>query len=568
MQKMTNTETEGKMYVVLMFTLFPLFVLNGYSNITLTKCVTFVALTAFFVITLLVNYILSLRGGNRPNLSINRMLSSLYFPDWFLFLMLIFTIISCILSPYSGAKNSSGQSLLFFGAGRFDGILFVFIYMVIFWLTARHGKFGKWYAVALTLTTGIMCVIALYQLSGVNVFNLYPKSAYKGYYNHFVATIGNVDMMAGYLSMVWPLMWVGYILFPFESGENIPEFIKKQGAKDITKAYSIFIKLVPYVFLIVLVPAIYIGFKIEVELFKVTFGAVLFVMIPLLTHSFKNVCRMLEGLSAIILGVGLSSAVTYTYVESEEKTLTDFNATPAFWMCIILAFVLILGVIVLRRVKNKSDKKIKKSKKKTEKISPRSPYFYLSSGIVLSEILCLIGAFVYLRFIYVPTAQSGFMYDLYELSRGNLTETAGSHRGAIWKYSLKMAKENLFFGAGTGTFAKSFKAFTKEVGYNYYQNKNLDFAHNEYINILCTTGIFGLLTYLGFLFSTAYMSLKTMAKNPNVLVLFAAVIGYLFQAFFSFSIVIITPIFWVLIGLLVKEARDALTAKNNYSEEK
>ena len=182
----------------------------------------------------------------------------------------------------------------------------------------------------------------------------------------------------------------------------------------------------------------------------------------------------------------------------------------------------------------------------------------VSLCIVLVEVLCVVGAFIYLRFIYTPTAQYGFMRDLYEFARGNLTDTAGSHRGAIWKYSLRMAKENLIFGTGTGTFAKSFKEFTKEVGYNYYQNKNLDFAHNEYINILCTGGLAGLLTYLGFLISTAYLSVKTMAKNPKVLVLFAAVLGYVFQAFFSFSIVIITPIFWVLIGLLVKEARDTM----------
>ncbi|MBR2151703.1 MAG: O-antigen ligase family protein [Clostridia bacterium] len=561
MRKMCNTDVEGRMYVLLMFTFFPLFVLNGYSNITLTKCVTFIAITAFFAIALLVNYITAFTEGKRPEISIKRGLSSLYFPDWFLLLMLVFTAISCLLSPYAGLKNSSGLSVLLFGAGRFDGILFIIVYMLIFWLTARHGKFGKWYAIVFALTTGIMCIITIIQLGGTNLFNLYPKGAYKGHYNHFVATIGNVDMMAGYLSMAWPLMWAAYVLFSFESGENPPKFIEKQGAKDIIKAYSVFEKNIRYIFLMVLCLSIYVGLKIEVELFKVTLVAVLLVMIPLFTRSVENICRILESLSAIILVIGISSTVTYTYIERDKKTLTELDATSMFFVCLVVALVLFISAIVIRKIKNTPKRKTKKSKKEAKQSKIKKPFLVVSLCIVLAEVLCVIGAFIYLRFIYVPTAQSGVMYDLYELTRGHLNETAGSHRGAIWKYSLKMAKENLIFGTGTGTFAKSFKEFTKEVGYNYYQNKNLDFAHNEYINILCTSGLAGLLTYLGFLLSTAYLSVKTMAKNPRVLVLFAAVLGYVFQAFFSFSIVIITPIFWVLIGLLVKEARDTLIIK-------
>ena len=558
MKKMCNTETEGRIYVLLMFTIFPLFVLNGYSNITLTKCVTFIALTVFFAVALLVNYVTALTVGERPKISGKRAFTKIYFPDWFLLLMLIFTAVSCIFSPYVGLKNSSGLSVLLFGAGRFDGILFIFVYMLIFWLTARHGKFGKWYALVFAITTGIMCTIALYQLGGTNLFNLYPKEAYKGHYNHFVTTIGNVDMMAGFLSMAWPLAWAGYILFSFESGENVPKFIKKQGAKDITKAYSVFEKIVRYVFLVVLVPAIYVGFQIEVELFKVTLVAILLVMLPLLTRSIENICRILESLSAIILAIGLSSAITYTYIEKDRKTITEFSATPEFFVCLAVVVAFLLSAIIIRNIKKATNKKTRESKEKSKQNKIINPFTLVSLCIVFVEILCAIGAFLYLRFIYVPTAQYGVMYDLYELTRGHLNETAGSHRGAIWKYSLKMAKENLIFGTGTGTFAKSFKEFTNEIGYKYYQNKNLDFAHNEYINILCTSGLAGLLTYLGFLISTAYLSVKTMAKNPRVLVLFAAVLGYVFQAFFSFSIVIITPIFWVLIGLLVKEARDTL----------
>ncbi len=571
MNKKYDGSLEGRLYVLLMFTLFPLFVINGYSNITLTKCITFVTLLLFFIVTLILGYIVSREKGSRPQISIKRAFSKIYFPDWSLFLMLIFTCISCLLSSYVGVKNSSGQSLLLFGAGRFDGLIFVFLYMLIFWFCARHGKFSQWLAVAFAFTTAILCVIAVVQLGGTNLFGLYPKSAYKGYYEHFVATIGNVDMMSGYLSMAWPLIWMGYIFLPFDSKEDVdsqPAFVKKTDAKDIVKAYFIFEKALRYLLLPIIFLTIYVGLQIEVEMFKIVLLAVPMVMIPLLTRSVKNTCRLLESLSVTILAVGMSNAITYTYIASEKRTATDFEFTPFLWICVAVALLMIVGSVLLRKQICRNDNKKSKGKaKKNDTTKPNRNFWnYVSLGIVGLEIIGIIGVFCYFRFIYKPEIQSGFMYDLYELSRGHLTDTAGSHRGAIWKYSLRMSKENLLFGTGTGTFAKSFKSFTKEVGYTYYQNKNLDFAHNEYINILCTGGLLGLLSYLGFLVSSAVMAIKTMSKNPKVIILGAAVLGYAVQAFFSFSVVIMTPIFWVLIGLLVKEARDTLV--NNYLEGK
>lgn len=561
MQKMCNTESEGKAYIFFMLTVFPLFVLNGYSNITLTKCIVFIALTVFFVVCLGVNYIMAFTNGKRPQISVKKGFSSLYLPDWLLLLMLIFTIISCIISPYIKTKNSLGQSLLFMGAGRFDGLLFAAIYMIIFWLCARHGKFGQWFTVLLALTTTIMGVISIFQLGGTNLFGLYPKSSYNGHYNQFISTIGNVDMMAGFLSMAWPLIWMGYILFPFDSNgdvEKLPQFVKNAGAKDIIKAYFVFEKLIRYFLLPAIFLMIYVGLKIEVEMFKVVFVVIPMVLIPFVLRSAKKLCRLLQSLSVIVLAVGMSDAVTYTYVSSEQRTKTEFSFTTILWICLLVAYICLMASILTNLNLSNKAKRKKSKNKRIEKEKRTNPWNYVTVGIVALELLGIAGVFCFFRFIYEPTVQSGMMYDLYELSRGHLTDTAGSHRGAIWKYSLKMSKENLIFGTGTGTFATSFKQFTKEVGYNYYQDKNLDFAHNEYINLLCTGGLTGLLSYLGFLISSAYLSVKSMAKNPKVLVLFGAVLGYAVQAFFSFSVVIMTPLFWVFMGLLVKEARETL----------
>ena len=151
----------------------------------------------------------------------------------------------------------------------------------------------------------------------------------------------------------------------------------------------------------------------------------------------------------------------------------------------------------------------------------------------------------------------GLMNDLYELVRLNLSDTAGTHRIGIWRHALGMSQENPVFGTGCGTFAETFREYAAKVGYERYADGSriLDFAHNEYVHHLCTLGLWGLLSYLGFLCSSFVFTLKYYCKNPRILVLGAAVLGYSIQVFFSFGVIIVAPLFWLLMGLLMKEIR-------------
>ncbi len=124
----------------------------------------------------------------------------------------------------------------------------------------------------------------------------------------------------------------------------------------------------------------------------------------------------------------------------------------------------------------------------------------------------------------------------------------------VWQGALDIFKNNPLFGTGVETYAYAYYK-VKPVAHNltsewdYLYNK----AHNEYLNYLATTGIFGLGTYLLiiglFLFIAFKKTLSTSYDNQN-LVLYAGIIGgfiaILVSNFFGFSVVIVNLYFFFL----------------------
>lgn len=121
---------------------------------------------------------------------------------------------------------------------------------------------------------------------------------------------------------------------------------------------------------------------------------------------------------------------------------------------------------------------------------------------------------------------------------------SGQIRMIVWKGALDVFKNYPFFGSGVETFAFSYYKYRLPEHnlvseWDYLYNK----AHNEYLNYLATTGIFGLGTYLlmtgGFLF----IFLKKLDSNTKyrilTLALVASYLSILVSNFFGFSVVIV-----------------------------
>ncbi len=123
---------------------------------------------------------------------------------------------------------------------------------------------------------------------------------------------------------------------------------------------------------------------------------------------------------------------------------------------------------------------------------------------------------------------------------------SGDIRKIVWNGAVKVWQRYPVFGSGVETFAY---AYYKDRPVEHNMVSEWDFlynkAHNEFLNILATTGIVGMLTYLTILGVFAWRFLKSK-KEPLPLSLFAAWITILVTNFFGFSVVIIGLFFFLI----------------------
>lgn len=171
-------------------------------------------------------------------------------------------------------------------------------------------------------------------------------------------------------------------------------------------------------------------------------------------------------------------------------------------------------------------------------------------GVAIYAAIILVLLSLFLVFVYCSDFEGGVMYELSEVLHGNFDEKFGSNRIRIWKNVLSVIDEAPVFGKGPDTMLlENFEPFTR-----YYPDKGrdvtttIDVAHNEFLNVLYHQGIVGLASYLAIVISAFIKWLKSGKKRVSSALLCACVC-YLAQSFFTFSMCLSAPYFWVCLAL-------------------
>jgi len=130
-----------------------------------------------------------------------------------------------------------------------------------------------------------------------------------------------------------------------------------------------------------------------------------------------------------------------------------------------------------------------------------------------------------------------------------LVTSSGDIRKIVWKGAIDLWKKFPIFGTGPETFAFSYY-WTRPIEHNltsewdFLYNK----AHNEYLNYLATTGIFGFITYILVIFSVIFTLIKNFKlkiKNLSLPIL-ASYTTILITNFAGFSVVVVSLFFFLL----------------------
>ena len=129
---------------------------------------------------------------------------------------------------------------------------------------------------------------------------------------------------------------------------------------------------------------------------------------------------------------------------------------------------------------------------------------------------------------------------------------SGEIRKIVWLGALKVWQRYPIFGSGVETFAYSYykdrpASHNLVSEWDFLYNK----AHNEFLNFLATTGIVGLVTYVGMLGSfVALPFLKSRSKELSLAVA-ASVVGLSVSNFFGFSTVTVAFLMFVFPMMIV-----------------
>ncbi len=135
----------------------------------------------------------------------------------------------------------------------------------------------------------------------------------------------------------------------------------------------------------------------------------------------------------------------------------------------------------------------------------------------------------------------------------NWNDSWGNGRGRTWSFTVWMYKqENLIhklFGVGPDCFCSYMSAHYREEMQILWGERLLTNAHNEWLNTLICTGLFGVTAYIGIFVTAVYRFLRGASRNPVLTGIAAAVVSYMAYNFFCYQQVLCTPFVFILIGI-------------------
>ena len=492
-KEQTILEVVADIYIFAMILVFPLIVdKTGFFHILECKWYSYVTIATSYVgiNILVILYFLIFKKVN--------IFKSVKFSivQWLAIGFLVINVVSCFFSPFFSKYD------LFMGVGRGEGLIAMSLYSLSFLFVSLFAKFKRRYITYFTISSILISFIEVLQYIGFNPFNMYQDGI--GTHNvSFMGTIGNIDFISAMYCILLTISFSAYVFL--------------EDNKKWEKVLHI---------LSVLMGFFIIGI-IDVQSGKVAFFGTLVIIFPFIIANNKRLSRFLVMIATVLMAYCINIIINPEYHYDLEKLGLYFQ-----FNYIVVLFLIVCGVLIyLAYVLNKLKYDCSDNKKLIK-------YFYL--GIFGCGVFALL-------VLYFVNFKSGILYEMHELLHGNFDDDFGTYRIFLWKRTLTLIPQYPVLGSGPDTFAIRFMAkYTNDIAAIGPLTLN-DTAANVYLTMIINIGIVGLLNYLAFIFFQLKKGIKKM--NSYSAVLLIAIVCYLIQDFFNLSLVIVTPIFWLLMAL-------------------
>lgn len=491
------TERITDTYIITMLLIFPLFFgFDGYRSITVSKFAFFIGCTGLWAAALCIAL---LRSRARFPLAA---------PQWAAMGYLLLCLLSWLCSPYRA------QALL--GAGRYDGLLSTFAYVLIFLCVSAFARPRPLYAQCLALSVSLCAAIALLQLADRNPLGLYPANL--GYYDRgvkytgaFLGTIGNTNLLDALLCLTLPLFCAMYVcghgpwcLPPVLL--SLPLLCKAGGDGG-----------------------------------KLALALTLLIAMPLLLTQPVRIRRAMRCCAYILLVAALSR-----FWQPGAGAPLRFSLSPGF------AWLTVAGVLLfaLSRL--------------PEPGRCPAPWTLRRVFLGLSLLLVLGG----LAAAYFAGPEAGARYELGQLLRGHVEDSFGSSRIRIWRECLALLGERPLLGGGPGTAALrldiSFSRYVPETGQTL--QTFVDNCHNVYLAVALNTGCLSLAALLA-LGVLAVLCCYRYRASALTLPLGLGATCCAIQELFGLGLCITMPLLWIVLGLICAPAAQAPPPEVSYEHD-
>ena len=512
-------EWQGKLagaLVMLVMCAQPLFVdWYGYINLTGHKFVFFVTYMVCILVGVVTIWIY--RITRTPRLLPRDMPTIV---DWAVIVFAAVTLISAIFSPFRHETN------VWTGIpepeGRYDGAITQLLYVTIYFIVSRWYSPKTRHFTIVGISTVIIALIGILQFYGMDFLGLWPNydPNYRvpNFYNiYFRSTLGNVNIVSTYVCVA--ILLCGFLFIRYT-----PPPVAAGGRKSL-KSFRQPLWLAASALCFWLMDLA--GSDSGLVGVAVTF----FLAMPFIIENRRVLGRALI-LAASWLAVFILQRLFYEVLILDARTFESL-------LSIIAAVVLLLAAGVFLT---------KWGKDPDEAPDGTDTPVKWKLGVILI-IACIVAGLLGVEILGRRELGAGFagrlISEAREVLHGNLRDEMGSGRIHIWKNALKAFPNHPIIGSGPDTFRQ---AFPEEA--QGFMNAGYDKAHNEYLQILVCQGILGLLSYLVFLAGVLIKSVSKAFRNPLVMAVLAAFVGYCVQAVFNISLPIASQMLWVFAGLL------------------
>ena len=495
-------------YLVLMFSVFPLFATDAYFNIRHDKYHLFLGLTgvmmiAVFLITLYMNFDTPKDTQKSPD---DVWYKKLSVTDWAMLAFLGVCVISTLFS-------SNVSDAVFGTQGRNNGLLLMAFYVGAYFAVSR---FFYQFEYIFLVFAGVSS--AVYLLAVLNSIYIDPLGMFTAFYENldvyaetlkdFTSTIGNKNLMSSYICV------------------SLPVFI----------TLSVHSQKLIYRALYLLASALGFMSLMSADSDSGILGMAVIAVILLIWYS-KRIAHLKRYMLAITVMFASAKLLRFIYFLADDNTkgIDQFQQIFVYsntGYILILTFAIITAVLYF--------------------IDFKKPEIVFSNAVPTTlGVIALLGFIGGIGIIiYYSCFNLNAELDTWErLLRYN--DSWGTHRGFMWTRSLWIFNDasvfEKLFGVGPDMFYSAFSPYFADL--MHYGDSSTNAAHNEYLNYLVTIGIAGLGAYLVAIGSSIRNAIKSACKNPLAIVCISAVICYSAQAIVNIAQPITTPLLFLFIGL-------------------